>query len=138
LKFKHFFSFLILFFFRILIDPRRKAKKLTFRGLYPGARISRGPDWNYGEQDSGEKKTGKIIEIQDWSKTHPRSAAYVVWDNNRENLYRVGIDGMVRLFFNKKKKQNILSVFKVDVRAVTPGKGGYYYPEHAPLLGKID
>lgn len=69
---------------------------MAFRGLYPGAKISRGPDWIYGEQDSGEKKTGKIIEIQDWSKTHPRSAAYVVWDNNRENLYRVGIDGMVR------------------------------------------
>ena len=41
------------------------------------------------------EKTGKIIEIQDWCKTHPRSGAYVVWDNNKENLYRVGYDGMV-------------------------------------------
>jgi E3 ubiquitin-protein ligase mind-bomb len=107
LKFKDSLFFLLSNFvcFRILIDPRRKAKRLNFRGLYPGARVSRGPDWNYGEQDSGEKKTGKIIEIQDWSKTHPRSAAYVVWDNNRENLYRVGIDGMVRLVFNKKKNK---------------------------------
>ncbi|CAF1467538.1 unnamed protein product [Rotaria sp. Silwood1] len=103
---------------KILIDPRRKAKKLAFRGLYPGAKVARGPDWSYGDQDSGEKKHGKIIEIQDWSKTHPRSAAYVVWDNDRENLYRVGFNGMV------------------DLRSVTPGKGGYYYPEHAPLLGE--
>ncbi len=123
--------------FRILIDPRRKAKKVAFRGLYPGAKITRGPDWNYGEQDSGEKKTGKIIEIQDWSKTHPRSAAYVVWDNNRENLYRVGFDGMVGFYFTRKKIKHVFH-FKVDLRAVTPGKGGYYYPEHAPLLGKTE
>lgn len=103
---------------KILIDPRKKAKKIAVRGLYPGAKVARGFDWNYGEQDAGEKKTGKIIEIRDWSKTHPRSAAYVVWENNRENLYRLGYDGMV------------------DLRAVTPGKGGYYYPEHAPLLGE--
>lgn len=89
----------VLFSFRILIDPRRKAKKLTFRGLFPGAKVSRGPDWNYGDQDSGEKKHGKIIEIQDWSKTHPRSAAYVVWDNDRENLYRAGFNGMVSFTF---------------------------------------
>jgi E3 ubiquitin-protein ligase mind-bomb len=57
----------------------------------------RGPDWNHGDQDSGDKKTGKIIEIKDWIKTSPHSAAYVVWDNNRENLYRVGYDGMVNI-----------------------------------------
>ncbi|CAF4725221.1 unnamed protein product, partial [Rotaria magnacalcarata] len=42
----------------------------------------------------------------------------VVWDNDRENLYRVGFDGMV------------------DLRVLSPGKGGYYYPDHAPSLGK--
>jgi E3 ubiquitin-protein ligase mind-bomb len=68
---------------------------LTFRGLFAGARVTRGPDWNYGDQDASEKRAGKVIEIQDWSRTSPRSAAYVVWDNNRENLYRVGFDGMV-------------------------------------------
>lgn len=85
----------LVFLSRILIDPRRKAKKVALRGLYPGARVTRGPDWSYGDQDAGEKKTGKLIEIQNWAKTHPRSGAYVVWDNNRENLYRVGYDGMV-------------------------------------------
>lgn len=42
---------------------------------------------------------------------------------------------MVRLDLTE-RKLNIVFYFKVDLRAVTPGKGGYYYPEHAPLLGK--
>ncbi|CAF1355431.1 unnamed protein product, partial [Didymodactylos carnosus] len=102
----------------VLMDPRRKAKKLAYKGLYPGARVCRGKNWQYEEQDGGDSKRGKITDLQDWSKTHPRSGAYVIWDNNRENLYRVGFEGMV------------------DLQAVVPGKGGYYYSEHLPLLGE--
>ncbi|CAF1398630.1 unnamed protein product [Didymodactylos carnosus] len=101
----------------ILMDPRRKSKKLAYKGLYPGARVARGKNWQYEDQDGDDSKRGKITDLQDWSKTHPRSGVYVIWDNNRENLYRVGFEGMV------------------DLRAVVPGKGGYYYSEHLPLLG---
>ena len=40
-------------------------------------------------------RRGKITEIQDWSGTSPRSAAYVMWDSGTKNLYRVGFEGMV-------------------------------------------
>jgi len=106
-------SILLCLLCRILIDPRKKAKKLTVRGLYPGAKVARGFDWNYGEQDAGEKKTGKIIELRDWSKTNPRSAAYVVWDNNRENLYRLGYDGMVIILFQSTRKKNKYYLFSL-------------------------
>ena len=44
--------------------------------------------------ESGRR--GKITEIQDWSASSPRSAAYVIWDSGTKNLYRVGFEGMVR------------------------------------------
>lgn len=37
-----------------------------------------------------------MTEIQDWSTTSPRSAAYILWDNGAKNLYRLGFEGMVR------------------------------------------
>ena len=38
---------------------------------------------------------GKVTEIQDWSSTSLRSAAYIMWDHGPKNLYRVGFEGMV-------------------------------------------
>ena len=37
-----------------------------------------------------------MLQVQDWSASTPQSAAYVVWDNGVKNLYRMGVDGMVR------------------------------------------
>lgn len=47
-------------------------------------------DWSGGP---GHK--GKVTEIQDWSSTSLRNAAYVIWDNGAKNLYRAGFEGMV-------------------------------------------
>ena len=38
-----------------------------------------------------------MTELQDWSSTSVRSAAYVIWDNGAKNLYRVGFEGLVRV-----------------------------------------
>lgn len=106
---------------RVLLEPRRKSKKVTtailvtnlnsctkllsvnvtiflqiaVRGIFPGARVVRGVDWQWEDQDGGNGRRGKINEIQDWSAASPRSAAYVIWDNSAKNLYRVGFEGMV-------------------------------------------
>lgn len=85
---------------RAILDPRRKCKKITVRGIFPGARVVRGIDWQWEDQDGGNSRRGKVNEVQDWSAGSPRSAAYVVWDNGAKNLYRVGFEGMVnRSFF---------------------------------------
>ena len=47
---------------KVLIEPRRKAKKISCRGIYPGARVIRGVDWQYDDQDGG--KRGKVLEIR--------------------------------------------------------------------------
>ena len=57
---------------RSLIEPRKRAKKLTLRGLFPTARVVRGVDWQWEDQDGGPGRRGKVSEIQDWSATSPR------------------------------------------------------------------
>ncbi|PAA50284.1 hypothetical protein BOX15_Mlig014167g1 [Macrostomum lignano] len=101
-------------------DSRRRAKKYTCRGLFPGARVVRGVDWQWEDQDGGSGKRGKVTEVQDWCPDAPRSAAYVLWDSGVKNLYRVGYEGMV------------------DLRVVSEAKAFAYYRDHLPLLGEIN
>ncbi|XP_075992412.1 E3 ubiquitin-protein ligase mind bomb 1 isoform X2 [Anticarsia gemmatalis] len=104
---------------RCLVEPRRKSKKQAVRGIFPGARVVRGVDWQWEDQDGGNGRRGKVNEIQDWSAASPRSAAYVVWDNGAKNLYRVGFEGMA------------------DLKVVNDVKGQNVYKEHLPLLGEL-
>ena len=46
------------------VEPRRKSKKITVRGIFPGARVIRGVDWQWEEQDGGNGRRGKVTEIQ--------------------------------------------------------------------------
>lgn len=103
---------------RVLMDPRRKGKKVQTRGIYPSARVIRGVDWQWEDQDGGNGKRGKVNEIQDWSASSPRSAAYVVWDNGAKNLYRVGFEGMV------------------DLKLLSDSKGIAAYRDHLQPLGE--
>ena len=52
-------------------------------GIFPGARVVRGVDWQWEDQDGGSGRKGKVTDIQDWSAAGPRSAAYVLWDNGK-------------------------------------------------------
>jgi E3 ubiquitin-protein ligase mind-bomb len=103
---------------RVLLDPRRKSKKIAVRGIFPGARVVRGVDWQWEDQDGGNGRRGKVLEVQDWAATSPRSAAYVCWDNGAKNLYRVGYEGMA------------------DLKVVNDAKGATVYRDHLPLLGE--
>ncbi|KAM7294417.1 E3 ubiquitin-protein ligase MIB1 [Ixodes scapularis] len=103
---------------RTLLEARRKSKKTGVRGIFPSARVVRGVDWQWEDQDGGNGRRGKVTEIQDWSAASPRSAAYVVWDNGAKNLYRVGFEGMA------------------DLKVVNDAKGGTVYRDHLPLLGE--
>lgn len=103
---------------RTMLEPRRKSKKIHVRGIFPGARVLRGVDWQWEDQDGGSTRRGKVNEIQDWSAASPRSAAYVVWDNGAKNLYRVGFEGMA------------------DLKLVNDAKGPTVYRDHLPLLGE--
>ncbi|KAI5748343.1 hypothetical protein M8J77_024547 [Diaphorina citri] len=103
---------------RVLLEPRRKSKKISVRGIFPGARVVRGVDWQWEDQDGGNGRRGKVNEVQDWSAASPRSAAYIVWDNGAKNLYRVGFEGMA------------------DLKVLNDAKGHSVYRDHLPLLGE--
>ena len=103
---------------RVLLETRRKSKKILSRGLFPGGRVVRGFDWQWEDQDGGKGRKGKLTEIQAWNAQKPRSAAYVLWDSGDRNLYRIGFDGMS------------------DLKCVTDSKGTLYYRDHLPCLGE--
>uniref|UniRef100_A0A087XXV1 RING-type E3 ubiquitin transferase n=1 Tax=Poecilia formosa TaxID=48698 RepID=A0A087XXV1_POEFO len=103
---------------RVLLESRRKSKKITARGIFAGGRVVRGVDWQWEDQDGGNARRGKVTEIQDWSAASPHSAAYVIWDNGAKNLYRVGFEGMS------------------DLKCVQDAKGGSFYRDHCPVLGE--
>lgn len=35
---------------RVIIEPRRKGKKIAVKGIFPGARVVRGVDWQWEDQ----------------------------------------------------------------------------------------
>ncbi|RMC15518.1 hypothetical protein DUI87_07712 [Hirundo rustica rustica] len=44
---------------RVLLESRRKSKKITARGIFAGARVVRGVDWQWEDQDGGNGRRGK-------------------------------------------------------------------------------
>lgn len=125
---------------RTMIEPRRKSKKVAVRGIFPGARVVRGVDWQWEDQDGGVGRRGKVNEIQDWSSASPRSAAYVVWDNGAKNLYRVGFEGMADLKVSAEIHKKLFKKIYIYVftfrQVVNDAKGNTVYRDHLPLLGE--
>lgn len=38
-------------FFRVLVSPRQNLTRITLKGTFQGAKVVRGPDWEWGNQD---------------------------------------------------------------------------------------
>ena len=78
------------------VGKRPKAVKVQAKGFFPGAKVSRGRDWKWADQDGGNGRVGTLAEITAWSGVE-RSGAKVIWNILRNNTYRVGYQGLVRL-----------------------------------------
>ncbi|XP_068772117.1 E3 ubiquitin-protein ligase MIB2 isoform X4 [Struthio camelus] len=102
----------------VLVSPRQNLSRITLKGTFQGAKVVRGPDWEWGNQDGGEGKTGRVVDIRGWDVETGRSVASVTWSDGTTNVYRVGHKG------------------KVDLKCVVEAPGGFYYKEHLPKLGK--
>lgn len=77
-------------------------------------------DWEWGQQDGGEGKTGRVMEIRGWDNESCRSVANVSWVSGSTNVYRLGHKG------------------NVDLKYTVPAPGGYIYKDHMPVLGQRD
>ncbi|WAR14989.1 MIB2-like protein [Mya arenaria] len=93
--------------------------KAEAKGTFAHARVIRGPDWDWGNQDGGEGKIGKVTDVRGWDSESGRSVAAVTWSSGSTNVYRVGHKG------------------KVDLKYMQAASGGFYYKDHLPVLGEI-
>lgn len=46
----------LIFFIRVHVPPRKGSKRIQLKGIFVGAKVVRGPDWEWGQQDGGEGK----------------------------------------------------------------------------------
>ncbi|MBN3326190.1 MIB2 ligase, partial [Atractosteus spatula] len=102
----------------VALTPRQNLSRIILKGIFQGVRVVRGPDWDWGNQDGGEGKIGKVVDIRGWDTESGRSVASVTWSNGTTNVYRMGHKG------------------KVDLKYVSDVAGGYYYKDHLPKLGE--
>ncbi|XP_064610755.1 E3 ubiquitin-protein ligase MIB2-like [Liolophura sinensis] len=100
------------------VPKREGGSKVEAKGIYPGAKVVRGPDWEWEDQDGG--KGGKVVNVMNWGTDTGRSGVSVVWSSGSKNNYRVGYKG------------------KVDLKYVQEASGGFYYKDHLPVLGKVN
>ncbi|XP_052213895.1 E3 ubiquitin-protein ligase MIB2-like isoform X2 [Dreissena polymorpha] len=103
----------------VKVSKRRDSVKVESKGNFAQARVVRGPDWDWGNQDGGEGKIGKVTDIRGWDSESGRSVAAVQWSSGATNVYRVGHKG------------------KVDLKFIQAAGGGFYYKDHLPILGEV-
>lgn len=99
------------------MPKRQGAVKVQARGIFTGARVVRGHDWDWGNQDGGEGKAGTVTDVRGWETESGRSVASVRWSSGSTNVYRLGHLG------------------KVDLRCIQDVPGPTYYRDHLPVLG---
>ncbi|XP_034951738.1 E3 ubiquitin-protein ligase MIB2 [Chelonus insularis] len=102
----------------VQLSPREGCTKIPLKGIFIGATVIRGPDWEWGNQDGGPGKTGRVIDIRGWDNESSRSVATVTWRSGSTNVYRLGYKGCVDLCYIEKSTY------------------GTYYKEHLPVLGQ--
>lgn len=106
----------------VKVPPRSFSTKKEVYGLVKGAEVVRGLHWNFGNQDGGPGKKGKITDVGTFTGGHYRGGVRVRWDHQPDNQlgYKVGAEG------------------KVDLIAKSKTSGGTYYPEHIPRLDVVN
>ncbi|XP_076451719.1 E3 ubiquitin-protein ligase MIB2-like isoform X2 [Babylonia areolata] len=100
---------------RQLLPKRKSSVKIRTIGLHPGAKVVRGKDWEWGDQDGGRESEGEV-QGRDDAPGALRSMVHVRWANGETFSYRLGKGG------------------KVDVTCVEEEVGPFYYRDHLPLL----
>ena len=65
--------------------------------MFKGAKVVRGPDWEWKESDGTSEMEGEVTEITGWSDDNMNDAVRVAWKNGpKGNIYRLGTNGKVR------------------------------------------
>ena len=87
--------------YSICVGKRQGATKLEARGMFKGAKVTRGPDWEWKEQDNPPPMEGEVTEVTSWSDETNNDAVRVNWNKGpRGNIYRLGTNGKVSGLLN--------------------------------------
>uniref|UniRef100_A0A8B9YMQ6 E3 ubiquitin-protein ligase MIB2 n=1 Tax=Bos mutus grunniens TaxID=30521 RepID=A0A8B9YMQ6_BOSMU len=100
----------------VMLSPRQGLPRIPLRGIFQGAKVVRGPDWEWGSQDGGEGKPGRVVDIRGWDVETGRSVASVTW-----------ADGTTNVLWATRARW---------ISSVGEAAGGFYYRDHLPRLGK--
>lgn len=74
------------------MNRRINTEGIRARGIFPGAQVVRGPDWEYGDTDGNS--SGKVTNITCW-RGNNAIAVHVLWEIGTKGNYRLGPDGKV-------------------------------------------
>ncbi|KAK7093226.1 hypothetical protein V1264_007016 [Littorina saxatilis] len=97
--------------------PKRKTSvKHRSLGLFPGSKVTRGRDWQWGDQDGSQGSEGEVKGYENVLPDSSRNLLHVEWPSGDVNSYRVGFHG------------------NVDLRCVEEEEGPWYYRDHLPGL----
>ncbi|CAC5382190.1 MIB [Mytilus coruscus] len=100
----------------VKVPKRQMTQRQKLLGIDVGARVIRGANWRWANQDGGPGQQGEVIALVNFSLDTDRDAAEITWGNEHSNVYRLGYEGMV------------------DLKCIKPGTAKYYYPYHLPEL----
>jgi E3 ubiquitin-protein ligase mind-bomb len=80
----------------VLVEKRQGKQKISSKGTFIGAHVTRGPDWDWGDQDGGITNKGIVKDVRKWEDETFRSVVSVTWPTKECNVYRRGHKGKVR------------------------------------------
>lgn len=100
------------------LPPRSTSRKCQLRGIFKGAKVIQGIDWDWNDQDGEQSQPGVVVDIVKFNSHDSwRCAAYVKWSNGKIQLCRLGYKG------------------HCDIQFVEAALGNtQYYPQHLPIL----
>ena len=49
---------------RVFIGDRLGKCKIQARGIFPGAQVKKGPDWDWGDQDGGPQGIDLVLDVR--------------------------------------------------------------------------
>ena len=58
---------------------RYQSSRVVARGVFVGARVVRGRDWKWGDQDGGVGREGTVVEMCGWQSESSVSGTGVEW-----------------------------------------------------------
>lgn len=83
----------------MIVGTRQGSDKQEARGMFKGAKVVRGADWEWKNQDGGARMEGEVTDVASWDDDESaKNAVRVNWKKGqRSNIYRLGKDGKVLL-----------------------------------------